>query len=129
MYAIPPQVEATPERSLTGLSCPDCCGGLTVRAEGKRPDFVFECRVGHTYAVDELLVAKEERLHGRLWSAYTALTELVALLGDLTEREADDEGRRRYTERAEVAHSQASRLRRLIEDNRPVALRSDGDAS
>src|SRR5215475_10139674 len=107
MYAIPPRVEATLEPQLAGVSCPDCCGGLTVQAEGKRPDLVFECRVGHTYSVAELLVAKEERLHARLWTAFTALTEMVALLRDLAEREADNESRRRYAERGEVARTQA----------------------
>ena len=127
MYAIPPRVEATLEPLLAGVSCPDCCGGLTVHAEGKRPDLVFECRVGHTYSVAELLVAKEERLHARLWTAYTALTEMVALLGDLAERDADDASCRRYAERADVARTQAGRLRRLIEDNTPLALQSESD--
>ena len=127
MYAIPPRVEATLEPQLAGVSCPDCCGGLTVHAEGKRPDLVFECRVGHTYSVPELLVAKEERLHARLWTAYTALTEMAALLDDLAEREADDESRRRYAERADVARTQAGRLRQLIEGNTPVALPAEGN--
>ena len=125
MYAIPPRVEATPEQQITGVSCPDCCGSLGVETEGKRGDLVFECRVGHRYSVDELLVAKEERLHARLWTAYTALTELVALLADLAAREATEDGRR-YIERGEVATTQAARLRRLIEDNRPLTLPSEG---
>jgi hypothetical protein len=129
MYAIPPRVDAAPEPLVTGVSCPDCCGGLTVQAEGKRADLVFECRVGHTYSVDELLVAKEERLHARLWTTYTGLTELVALLGDLAEREVSDDGRGRYAARREVARTQAGRLRRLIEDNRPLALPPEGDPS
>jgi len=126
MYAIPPRVEAILEPQLTGVSCPDCCGSLRVASEGKRSDLVFECRVGHTYSVDELLIAKEERLQSRLWTAYTGLTEFVALLDDLTAREANDEARRRYSERSEVARMQAGGLRRLIEDNRPLALPSEG---
>jgi len=34
---------------------------LAVHTQGKRSDLVFECRVGHTFTVQELLVAKEER--------------------------------------------------------------------
>ena len=126
MYAIPPRIEAGPDRQLAGVSCPDCFGCLSVEAEVKRADLVFECRVGHTYSVEELLVAKEERLHTRLWTAYTALTELAALLDDLGARVATDDGGRRYRERSEVARSQAARLRRLIEDNTPVTLPADG---
>jgi hypothetical protein len=102
---------------------------LTVQPEGKRSDLVFECRVGHTYSVDELLVAKEERLHTRLWIAYTALIELTALLDDLSARGLDDDGRRRYAARSESARTQAARLRRLIEDNSPVTLPADGEPS
>ena len=129
MYAIPPRVEATPERQVSGVSCPDCCGILTVGTEGKRSDLVFECRVGHTYSVEELLIAKEERLQSRLWIAYTALTELMALLDDLAARETGDDGRRRYGARSEVARLQAGRLRRLIEDNAPLTLPSQDDPS
>jgi hypothetical protein len=77
----------------------------------------------------ELLISKEERLHARLWTAYTALMELVALLDDLMAREAADDGRRRYGERSDVARTQAARLRRLIEDNRPLTLPPEGEPS
>ena len=129
MYAIPPRLAVAPEPQLAGVSCPDCCGSLSVEPEGKRADLVFECRVGHTYSVTELLVAKEERLHERLWIAYTAMMELVALLDDLAARDTDGDDRRRYRERNEVAREQAARLRRLIEDNTPLRLPADGEPS
>jgi two-component system, chemotaxis family, protein-glutamate methylesterase/glutaminase len=128
MYAIPPRLETAPQPQLAGVSCPDCCGSLSVQPEGKRSDLIFECRVGHTYSVEELLVAKEERLHARLWTAYTALQELVTLVDDLASRETQD-ALRRYRERSEVAKAQAARLRRLIEDNAPVRLPADGEPS
>ena len=127
VYAIPPRLEVAPEPQLTGVSCPDCGGSLSVEPEGKRADLVFKCRVGHTYSVTELLVAKEERLHARLWTAYTAMMELEALLHDLAAREANDGGRQRYAQRGEVARRQAGRLRRLIEDDTPVTLPADGE--
>ena len=129
MYAIPPRLQVGPDPQIAGVSCPDCCGSLSVQPEGKRPDLVFECRVGHTYSVEELLIAKEERLHARLWTAYTALIELTALLDDLAAREVSDEGRRRYGERSEVARAQAARLRQLIEGNTPVSLPAEGEPS
>lgn len=129
MYAIPPRVEASPEPQIAGVSCPDCCGCLSVQPEGKRSDLVFECRVGHTYSVKELLIAKEERLHARLWTAYTALREFAALLEDLTGRELYDERRRSYNDRSDALREQASRLRRLIEDNSPVRLPAEGEPS
>jgi two-component system chemotaxis response regulator CheB len=127
MYAIPPRLEVGPEPQLAGVSCPDCCGSLSVQPEGKRSDLVFECRVGHTYSMQELLIAKEERLHAQLWVAYTALEELAAFVDDLAGRAAEDDRRRRYRERSEAAKTQAVRLRRLIEDNTPVRLPADGE--
>jgi hypothetical protein len=63
--ALPSEIE---RRTLhvTGVSCPDCCGVLGVRAEGRESVLAFECRVGHTYDVAELLAAKEEVLEQRL---------------------------------------------------------------
>ena len=100
---------------------------LAVHTEGKRSDLVFECRVGHTFTVEELLVAKEERLHDRLWTAYTALVELVALLTDLAAHDRSEDSHRRYGDRRERARAQSETLRRLIDDNRPVALPENGD--
>jgi hypothetical protein len=91
VFAIPPRLEVAPEPQLTGVSCPDCGGSLSVESEGKRADLVFRCRIGHTYSLTELLVAKEERLHAQLWTAYTALMELQALLHDLAVREASED--------------------------------------
>jgi two-component system, chemotaxis family, protein-glutamate methylesterase/glutaminase len=129
MYAIPPRLELTAKSQIAGMSCPDCCGILAVQVEGKRADLVFECRVGHIFSVEELLVSKEERLHARLWTAYTGLLELIALLDDLGAREPNVDGRRRYGERSDVARAQAERLRRLIEQNTPVTLPGEGEPS
>jgi two-component system chemotaxis response regulator CheB len=125
MHAVPPELDAVTSPLVAGLSCPDCCGMLSVRIEGKRGDLVFECRVGHTYSTDELLLGKEESLDERLWIAYTALEELVALLDDLDQRETSVEARRRYADRRERARAHAARLRPIIEENRPVALSED----
>src|SRR5437867_9317672 len=61
VYALPPRLGDSSEPSVAGASCPGCCGVLAVHTQGKRSDLVFECRVGHTFTVQELLVAKEER--------------------------------------------------------------------
>ena len=68
MYALPPRLRDTTEPPVSGVSCPDCCGMLAVHVEGKRSTLVFECRFGHTFMLEELLAAKEERLDERLWT-------------------------------------------------------------
>jgi len=61
VYALPPRLGDSSEPGVAVVSCPGCCGVLAVHTQGKRSDLVFECRVGHTFTVQELLVAKEER--------------------------------------------------------------------
>src|SRR5688572_3805618 len=76
MYAIPPDVRSDETPRVTGLVCPDCGGSLEVQAEGHARRLSFACRVGHRFALGELLVAKEEQLEEKLWAAAAALDEL-----------------------------------------------------
>src|SRR4051812_38139163 len=79
--ALPSGVDPDGKEQVTAVACPDCSGTLTVRAMGKL--ILFRCRIGHVYAVPELLASKERRLEERMWSAVAALDELAALLHDL----------------------------------------------
>ena len=128
MYAIPPGLDGAADPRVAGVSCPECSGVLSVRAEGRRADLFFECRVGHTFTDTEVLLGKEDRLDGWLWAAYTALEELVALTTDLAARESTPaDARRRYATRLAGAQATANRLRRLIDDDEPIAF-SEVDA-
>jgi hypothetical protein len=121
MYALPPGITRS-ELRVTGVSCPECSGVLGVRAEGREDSLVFECRVGHTYDVAELLAAKEEMLERRLWVATTALDELIALLGDLVRRETEPAAASTYRRRESEARAHLGALRSVLEANRPVDL-------
>jgi hypothetical protein len=127
MYAIPPGLDGAADSRVAGLSCPECSGVLSVRLEGRRADLFFECRVGHTFTETEVLLGKEERLDGWLWAAYTALEEIVALTTDLAARESTPaDTRRRYATRRESARATVERLRRVIDENEPIALPESG---
>jgi hypothetical protein len=121
MYALPPGI-VHGELRVSGVSCPDCSGVLGVRAEGRSDSLIFECRVGHTYDVAELLGAKEEVLERRLWIATTALDELIALLGDLAHRETDPDVASSYRQREMQAREHVRALRSVLTGNRPVDL-------
>src|SRR5262249_39727243 len=99
------------QNHLTSLACPDCSGTLTVRRQGRR-QLLFRCRVGHVYALPELLAGKERRLELRLWSVVAALDELAALLRDV----GSDPERRRRAER------HAATVRQIIEESVPLVL-------
>jgi hypothetical protein len=87
---------------------------------------VFECRIGHSFDVPELLAAKEERLEDHLWAASTVLQELVELLLDLAEHgtrhDESADSVQTFRVRATRARGNALALRRLIEDVCPVDL-------
>src|SRR5215470_4596576 len=85
MYALPPRLDPN-VLQVTGISCPDCGGVLMVRTEGRDATLTFQCRIGHTLDIPELLAAKEERIEESLWNVHVTLEELIALLQDLAVR-------------------------------------------
>jgi hypothetical protein len=110
---------------LVGLSCPECFGTLSLRTEGPRGHLTFLCRIGHAFAVPELLAAKEEVLERWLWAALLSLEELRALLTGLTglaDGQAMGSTASAFRERAERARDQAQSLRAIIEQNRAVEV-------
>ena len=124
VYAIPPRLDDGAAH-VTGLSCPDCGGVLKVETEGRDAVLVFECRIGHTFDVPELLAGKEERLEEHLWAANTLLEELAELLTDLTQENGHGEPTaaiRAFRERAGRAKGNAAALRVVIRESRPVDL-------
>ncbi|WP_229371365.1 chemotaxis protein CheB [Umezawaea beigongshangensis] len=60
----------------SGLSCPDCSGGL-VRLNDTSTR--FRCRVGHAWTADALLEAQSTTLEKALWTALRTLEEKATL--------------------------------------------------
>jgi len=119
MRALPTPASET-EYRVTGLSCPDCFGVLSVRIEG---DLHFRCRIGHAYSTHEVIKGKERLIEEYLWSAVTALDELATLL-----REVDGAASATaYAERAQAIDQEVARLRAVIADNAPTVL-GDGES-
>lgn len=121
MYALPPGVSRDESR-VTGLPCPECWGMLGVRAHGHHASLFFECRVGHTFDLPELLAAKEDGLEQKLWAAATALTELAALMGELEARARSAAEATAYRDRASQARMQADGVMRIVQASRPIDL-------
>src|SRR5262245_10144836 len=111
MVAIPQGLKPEDGERLTGIICPDCAGVLTVHVEGKEY-VLFTCRIGHVYALDELIELKEQRLEAALWSSVTSTRELEAILSDSNV----------HVERRERLVRQAKKLIEIIEANEPVNL-------
>jgi two-component system chemotaxis response regulator CheB len=111
------------------FGCPDCRGVLYVAALGKRGWLSFRCRIGHAFAADTLLAAKENQLEKSLWDSLEVLDELVQLHQVLDGRSranptapADPE----YDRRISAARKHRRQLRRLIAGEGPAPTRARG---
>jgi len=61
MEPFPPELRPSDGEQRSGLICPDCGGSISVRAQG-RGLLIFECRVGHLYTTEEMLIGKEAHI-------------------------------------------------------------------
>jgi two-component system chemotaxis response regulator CheB len=108
---------------LTDLGCPDCRGVLAVSELGHGGLFFFECRIGHAFSGESLVVAKEDRAEEYLWSAIETFEELSLLHAEMEQRlRAGGAARsaRAFRDRARQAARQATVLRELLSADRPV---------
>jgi hypothetical protein len=93
----------------------------------------FVCRVGHSLSVEELLLAKEEKIEDDMWANVRGLEELVALLHDLEAYARRHGGRARsqiggpHDDRVAQARDHVGRLRDILAEKRPVDLTPAAD--
>ena len=125
MHGLPEQLPTDGRPAFTGLVCPDCSGNLVVSTQGEM--VFFSCRVGHAYGVAEVVLAKEAALETVLWRAVFAFEELEALLADLSRHRLPWFGADSSFTREKGAREQATRLRAIIETDRPLAEHAPGD--
>jgi two-component system chemotaxis response regulator CheB len=96
-----------------GYGCPECSGALWEIDDGAL--LRFRCRVGHGYTAEGLLSEHQQSLENSLWAAIRALEESASVAHRMSERTlATPHASARLLRRAEVATSQAARLRQLI---------------
>jgi hypothetical protein len=135
MQAIPPAINnetAPSESQVSGLVCPDCPGVLTVEPQGHKGHLHFTGRIGHAFALPEVLLAKEQAIEERLWATVLALEEMAALLrdlGDQVERECGEDVAQAGRQRQPTIEALSQHVRRLIEADRPLNLHRDDRGS
>jgi two-component system chemotaxis response regulator CheB len=100
---------------ITGLTCPECQGGIWLTHEGRTAR--FRCRVGHEYSEETFAASQGDRVEIALWTALRALEERAALHRRMAERAATRSQRNRverYEQVASDALEQAVVLRELL---------------
>ena len=124
MEALPRVIPLDGHNVVSGIVCPDCAGVIQVRRMGTHGHLEFTCRIGHLYALPELLAAKERDLEHRTWAAVHAAEEMHALMRDLLgDGELDPDTMAAFSERLDTAETLSRRLREAVEDDRPVRLK------
>jgi two-component system chemotaxis response regulator CheB len=103
--------------AVTGLTCPECNGGIWYSEENGVGRFA--CRIGHAFTADSFASAQTDRVEAALWTALRSLEERAALYRRMAERSRGNGNARvaeRFALRAEAAVQHAFVLRELIED-------------
>jgi two-component system chemotaxis response regulator CheB len=102
--------------SVTGLTCPECNGGIWLDETQGAPRFA--CRTGHAYGIESFAAAQTERVESALWTALRTLEERATLYRRMAARQRDTGNPRmseRWAVRAESAVQHAFVLRDVIE--------------
>jgi two-component system chemotaxis response regulator CheB len=75
------------KETTTAVTCPECSGTLWEISENG--EIRYECRVGHSYSLDDISEAEDENVERSLWMALRALEESAALEQRLADVAAD----------------------------------------
>lgn len=99
------------------IGCPACAGVLRIEAErGGHPRFV--CSVGHAFALDDLLQAKEEELEKSQWSTIALLTHVQMIVDMLLAAAPPSDGGpwRNLHRRMDQVRAHVQMMTRMIEE-------------
>jgi len=103
------------EGRVTGLTCPECHGGIWMR--GAPDEITFSCRVGHSYSPEAFFELQAENVENALWAGVRSLEEQASLaetMASRAERARNESARDRYERRRAVAAGNAEVRRRLL---------------
>jgi two-component system chemotaxis response regulator CheB len=109
-----PQEPRRPDGPPTTFTCPECHGPLWAFDEGRLKR--YQCRVGHAYSEESLVVEQGSAVETALWSALEALEERAELLERLAARFGQDKPRlhARHRRAARNALDRAELIRRAL---------------
>ena len=112
----------------TAFTCPECSG--TLWEVNENGEIRFECRVGHSYSLDDVSEAEDENVERSLWVALRALEESAALeqrLADIASERKRHHAQKLFTQKAHSRKQHASVLREFLVGARKRQSEAEGD--
>jgi two-component system chemotaxis response regulator CheB len=112
----------------TTFSCPECSG--TLWEVNENSEIRFECRVGHSYSLDDVSQAEDESVERSLWVALRALEESAALeqrLADVAAERKRPNANKLFAEKAHTRKHHAIVLREFLLGSKRRQSQAEGD--
>jgi two-component system chemotaxis response regulator CheB len=115
----------------TGLTCPECHGGifeLELRSGGAPP---YRCRVGHAFSAETLFAEQKASLEVALWTAVRALEESAELARRMETRargRTHTRAAEMYVREARVYDERARTIREVLASGLPTLGEGSGSA-
>lgn len=110
------------------FTCPECSG--TLWEVNENGEIRFECRVGHSYSLDDISEAEDENVERSLWVALRALEESAALeqrLADIAGERKRQHAHKMFSQKAHSRKQHASVLRDFLVGARRRQSEAEGD--
>ena len=115
----------------TGLTCPECHGGIFEIAQQSGGTPRYRCRVGHAFSAQTLFAEQKASLEVALWTAVRALEESAELARRMHGRanaRTNDRAAEMYTREARVYDERARVIREVLHSGLPALGAGSGSA-
>lgn len=115
----------------SGLTCPECHGGIFELDAETAGSPQYRCRVGHAFSGETLLAEQKASLEVALWTAVRALEEAAELARRMEHRtrtRSNGRASARYHQEAHLFDARARTVRDVLRSGVPVAEREPGSS-
>jgi two-component system, chemotaxis family, protein-glutamate methylesterase/glutaminase len=115
----------------TGLSCPECHGGIFELGLETGGTPRYRCRVGHAFSEETLFAEQKASLEVALWTAVRALEESAELARRMQKRarsRASDRAAEQYARDARAYDERARAIRDVLHHGLPTIGEGSGSA-
>lgn len=113
------------------LTCPECQGCINMEFDTQAHLIMYQCQVGHTYSLKEIITGKEVQVENHLWTVMGLFEHLESLYEIILQEGAEihsfsDDDIQLIRKRLECLAGHKKLLRTITSENVPPSL-NDSD--